>query len=350
MKGDGKTDIVPEKGHLIAGNPAKKLPAIIPINKEKSKMKIKKFEFQSIIFAVPVGVLVFMLLFGTPAIVNAKSSKKGDPFYEKARLIMTKEEKDIYKHLADKETKEEFIEEFWKKRDPTPETEENENMEEFHARIAFANRWFKESSKGRGWDTERGRLLLQLGIPNKREFGQATYTDRAGALTTSKRIPTEIWWYLRYQLTLVFQDSKNMGKYRLTRIPTNLLTSINMAQFSLDLRNKSNITRAFKFNVDYKKDKFLVQIPVKKLSFQEKDEKMRADFNITVYVYRNNRKVDELQLKKSYQWDKDEILNKKKIEFEIPYPVTEKGKYYFDVVIEERASSSKYRDFVKYKS
>jgi GWxTD domain-containing protein len=86
-----------------------------------------------------------------------------DPFFEKARLIMTKQEIEIYKHLPDKKAKDEFVVEFWKKRDPSPETEENENLEEFMERIEYANKWFNEGSKGRGRYTERRRILLKEG-------------------------------------------------------------------------------------------------------------------------------------------------------------------------------------------
>ncbi|UCH95670.1 MAG: GWxTD domain-containing protein, partial [Candidatus Aminicenantes bacterium] len=101
-----------------------------------------------------------------------------DSFFEKARFIMTKQEIEIYKHLPDKAGKEQFIEEFWKKRDPNPETEENESREEFEERITYANKWFKEHSKDRGWDTQRGRILLQLGFPDRREFGELDDTVR----------------------------------------------------------------------------------------------------------------------------------------------------------------------------
>ena len=313
-------------------------------------MKIRKNTILSILSIVLVWGFVFFLLFSAPQTADAKSLKRTDPFFAKARLIMTKEEIDIYTHLPDEAARDEFIEEFWKKRDPTPESEENENRIEFENRIAFANKWFKETAKGEGWDTERGRLLLQLGFPDRRQFGELTNVDKQGRLRSSKRTPTEIWQYItRYRLILVFKDYKGFGRYQLTSIPTNLLTSINEAQFSLDLRNQANIKRAFKFNVDYKTDKLIVQIPVKKISFEEKQGKMGVDFGITVYVYRNSKKIDEIKQEKSLQWDKDEILNMKKIEFEIVYPLSKKGKYYFDTVIEEKGSASKYRDFAKTK-
>jgi len=63
-----------------------------------------------------------------------------ESFFEKTSLIMTDEEIKIYKCIPDKESKEEFIREFWQIRDPDLDTEENENKIEFERRIEYANR------------------------------------------------------------------------------------------------------------------------------------------------------------------------------------------------------------------
>jgi GWxTD domain-containing protein len=270
-----------------------------------------------------------------------------DPFFEKARLIMTKQEKEVYKHLPDKKAKDEFVKEFWKKRDPSPGTEENENLEEFMERIEYANKWFFESSKGRGWDTERGRILLQLGFPEERRWGEKANTDRYGALITSKRIPMEIWSYFRYQLVLVFTDWDDSGKFLLARIPSNFPYALKRAKFSLDLRDQSNLKRAFRFDVSFTENQFEISIPTNKLSFEEKNDTMNIDFDITVYVYKDNKKTDQFNVPKTFSIYKEKLLQMKTIQFNVPYTVSEKGKYYFDVVIEEKSSGTRYRDFTK---
>ena len=88
----------------------------------------------------------------------------------------------------------------------------------------------KRLPKGAGWSTERGRLLLQLGFPDRREFGESPVTYR-GRLLTSKRIPTERWFYFKYNLLLIFRDVSDSGRLSLTRIPPNLLTTIDMTKF-----------------------------------------------------------------------------------------------------------------------
>ena len=168
---------------------------------------------------------------------NTPGETKKDSFYETARFIMTKEENEIYRHLPDNAAREEFIEEFWKKRDPTPGTEENENKEEFEERIRFANKWFKEYSRGRGWDTQRGRILLQLGFPDRREFGDAEDIVRTGlprnqgALITSKPIPMEIWSYYTYGLVLVFADKNDTGRMLLEYVPPTLPYALDHEKF-----------------------------------------------------------------------------------------------------------------------
>jgi GWxTD domain-containing protein len=272
-----------------------------------------------------------------------------DTFFEKARLIMTKQEIEIYKHLPDKKAKEEFITEFWKKRDPNPATEENETREEFMERIEYANKWFFEGSKGRGWDTQRGRILLQLGFPEERRWGEVADTYRSGALITSKRVPMEIWTYIRYQLVLVFVDWDDSGKLLLARVPANFPYALDKAKFSLDLRDQGNLKRAFRFDISFTGNHFEISIPTNKLSFEEINDTMNADFDITVYVYRDNKKTDEFNVPKTFSMDKEKLLQMKTIQFDIPYTVSKKGKYYFDVVIEEKSSGARYRDFARVK-
>jgi len=270
-----------------------------------------------------------------------------DPFFEKARLIMTKQEIEVYKHLPDKEAKQEFIAEFWKKRDPTPGTEENENLEEFMERIEYANKWFHENSKGRGWDTQRGRILLQLGFPDERRWGERANTDRYGALITSKRVPMEIWTYFNYQMVLVFVDWDDSGKLLLAEVPSNFPYALDKARFSLDLRDQRNLKRAFRFDVSFSENQFVFTIPTNKLSFEEKNDTMNADFNITVYVYKDDRKTDEFNVSKTFSMEKEKLLQMKTLQFNVPYTVKEKGKYYFDVVVEEKSSGARYRDFTR---
>ena len=211
-----------------------------------------------------IYTLIFTFL--CTGLISAKRKKK-DPFYksffEKARFIMTKPEIEIYNHLPDNQSKENFIKEFWKKRDPDPNTEENESKIEFEKRIDYANKWFKENRpKGRGWDTERGRIFLQLGMPDRREWGQAPYVDYVQRAVTTKWMPLERWIYYRYSLFLEFIDNQGFGNFVLRRYPATLLSAIDRARFTLNLVEMESLKNAFRFDVYFNQENIIIQIPV----------------------------------------------------------------------------------------
>jgi hypothetical protein len=151
-------------------------------------------------------------------------------------------------------------------------------------------------------------------------------------------------------MVLQFDDRLSKDKLLLYKVPSNLSYAMDQAKFSLNLAKKSDSKRSFKFDADYNKSgQIQVTIPVKKVSFEEKDNLMTADFGVQVYVYKNNRKIDEINMTKTFSMEKDKLLDMKTIEFDVPYSASEKGKYYFDVVIEEKSSETKFRDIVKLK-
>ena len=80
---------------------------------------------------------------------------------EEVVYIITDEEKTSWKRLATDEEREQFIEQFWLRRDPTPDTEENEYREEHYRRIAYSNERFASGIPG--WKTDRGRIYITYG-------------------------------------------------------------------------------------------------------------------------------------------------------------------------------------------
>ena len=82
-------------------------------------------------------ILPALVIAATVLAANALTAAKPklDPesakFYQSARLIMTKEETKIFKHLPDADSRKEFIADFWLKRDPDPDTPDNEFRTEF---------------------------------------------------------------------------------------------------------------------------------------------------------------------------------------------------------------------------
>jgi hypothetical protein len=90
------------------------------------RMKVKNF-YLLIIFVVLADVC--------RTLIDMEKDPFYESFYEKASLIMTKEEIEIYKRLPDRKSREEFKEEFWRIRDPDTSTAENENKTEFESRV-----------------------------------------------------------------------------------------------------------------------------------------------------------------------------------------------------------------------
>ena len=84
---------------------------------------------------------------------------------EDVAYIITDEERKAFKRLSTDDEREKFIEQFWLRRDPTPDTEENEYKEEHYRRIAYANERFASGIPG--WKTDRGRIYIVYGPPDE---------------------------------------------------------------------------------------------------------------------------------------------------------------------------------------
>lgn len=93
--------------------------------------------------------------------------------------------------------------EFWKSKDPTPNTEENEIFNEYYRRVSYANANFSHYVEG--WRSDRGMVFIILGSPNN--------VDRHPFDIESK--PYEVWQYYELNRSFVFVDETGFGDYRL---------------------------------------------------------------------------------------------------------------------------------------
>jgi len=139
--------------------------------------------------------------------------------------IITDEERNAFNGLSTDEERQQFIESFWFRRDPTPDTEENEYREEHYRRIAYANERFASGIPG--WRTDRGRIYIVLGPPDELESHPSggSYQrpqEEGGGQTTT--YPFEKWRY-RYldgvgsDIVIEFVDKTMSGEYRMTMDP-----------------------------------------------------------------------------------------------------------------------------------
>src|SRR5258706_1292789 len=136
--------------------------------------------------------------------------------------IITDEERAAWKGLGTAEEREQFIEMFWRRRDPTPDTEENEYKEEHYRRIAYANEHFPSGIPG--WKTDRGRIYIMYGKADEVESHPSggTYErpmEEGGGSTST--FPFETWRY-RYlegigqEVIIEFVDTCMCGDYHMT--------------------------------------------------------------------------------------------------------------------------------------
>jgi GWxTD domain-containing protein len=141
---------------------------------------------------------------------------------EDVRWIITDEERLAFKQLSNDEERDQFIEQFWLRRDPTPDTVENEFKEEHYARIAYANEHFAAGIPG--WKTDRGRIYIMFGKPDEIDShpsgGSYQRPMEEGGGETST-YPFETWRY-RYledvgqEVEIEFVDTCMCGEYHMT--------------------------------------------------------------------------------------------------------------------------------------
>jgi GWxTD domain-containing protein len=130
-----------------------------------------------------------------------------DTLYGPLVYLMTSDETGIYSSLTI-DGKRNFLRRFWSKRDPTPGTPRNEEQEDYYARIAEANRRYREGGAAEipGWRTDRGRIFIRHGPPS-----EILKRPQAG-----NTLPYEAWKYSRDRaLKYVFMDLTQFGNYAL---------------------------------------------------------------------------------------------------------------------------------------
>jgi len=131
---------------------------------------------------------------------------------KQTQYIIHSEEKEVFLQLSTDRERDIFIETFWKQRDPTPGTPQNEYKDEHIQRFQYANKWFSRGSSKPGWMTDRGRIYIILGEPVSKD----RYPSNIGLY------PCVVWSYygdvslgLPNHFSLVFFQRHGVGEYQL---------------------------------------------------------------------------------------------------------------------------------------
>lgn len=147
--------------------------------------------------------------------------RKLDPvnadFLSKVRYIITRKERKIFLELPQSE-REQFIEEFWERRDPDPDTEENEFKMEYFNRIEKASDLFIGEAKP-GWSTDRGRIYVLFGPPTDR----IRYPMGGDPYSRCR----EVWYYGAFPV--IFIDSTCTGLYSLVTYDLSNIRQLNLS-------------------------------------------------------------------------------------------------------------------------
>ena len=136
--------------------------------------------------------------------------------------IISDEEAKAFKNLSNDEERDAFIEQFWLRRNPNPDSADNEFREEHYRRIAYANEHYAAGKPG--WKTDRGHIYISFGKPDSVDSHPSggSYDrpmDEGGGETST--FPFEVWHY-RYlegvgdNIDIEFVDTCQCGDYHFT--------------------------------------------------------------------------------------------------------------------------------------
>ncbi len=256
-------------------------------------------------------------------------------FLSEVRYIISKKEIKIFKNTPVEERKQ-FIEEFWKERDPSPASEENEFRDEYYRRIEQANHLFREGSSG--WLTDRGRIYILLGEPDRRITYPSGYSFYEP--------PVEIWYYS--QFAILFIDYEHEGLYKLDPSSASITGTINMAQMRLKPKGITRNVRLFDFSLTAQNTgsgqvTLSMEIPYRVINLFQNDKTGTLETQIKLTVRVSNKsgeKVLEKEELHPVSVSKDLLAQLGKnhaIQFTIELPP---GKYSAQVSLENTADRS----------
>src|SRR5258708_27068070 len=163
---------------------------------EMSRMRCSQIAIRTsrgIVFLVLFSLSLSLLLQVPPGAAAQKQKtdkQKLENSYKEwlerdAAYFITKEERSAFLKLTTDDARDQFIQNFWELRNPTPRSAENTFKNDVYERIAYANAHFGAGSGGEGWRTDRGRAYITLGPPQQKEVHY----------NAANLFPIEVWFY-----------------------------------------------------------------------------------------------------------------------------------------------------------
>lgn len=265
--------------------------------------------------------------------LEKKLDSESKEFLKIVRYIITSEEHKIFIKLPLEERKM-FIEEFWKRRDPSSDTDENEFKDTYLNRIEKANELFGVGQAG--FLTDRGMIYILFGPPDDIHQSQI-FMKRMG-------YDQEVWLYSRLinkytNMQINFIDRIGTGNFELVR-SSFIYSIIQEAKlYYVNLASKERFFR-YDFNLKTLEEKgneveLLIQIkvPYKNIWFSLLEDKMETTLSLKIEIsdalknkiweYKQDYFLSFLEKEAEQFIDKNHLI-------EIPTTLT-KGNYFFQV-------------------
>jgi GWxTD domain-containing protein len=292
--------------------------------------------------------LILALLMGTITCMStarANLDPESEAFLSSVRYIITKDEKKDFLNLPPSE-RPAFIEAFWKRRDPDPDTEINEYRDMYYQRIEEANSLFRDGL-GEGWLQDRGRIYILLGPPDTRQQYPRGYN--------MGDFPTEVWMYGFYPIIFVDQDWN--GNFELVKQGAYNLAQIMKSQMAWKPRiSRDKVVFDTRGDIEVLKEgdrqRVRVKIPYRNIWMRAEGENLEttivAEFNI------KNAETEE----KVWETKKEYLISLKESDLEKMYdenylieiPIQlPKGSYTMDVILENKTDAKRIAKSTKFR-
>lgn len=274
-------------------------------------------------------------------------------FLSEVSLIITKQEKKRFLSLTNNKDREIFKEEFWAKRDPAPDTDDNEFKIEYYDRMFYADKYFKEG-KRRGYKTDRGRIYMILGPPSTQRFfpGKMTSANQIGRKPLDS-YPHIIWLYGDFPV--IFVDTTESNSYTLSPISSRQIGMLNIVGIQLTPKvGKEKIPTDFNIKLDRKPGgemTLFLNIAISTISFTPGKDGSSHSTTIEVNLNITDRKTKhEITKKKEFEINlTNSDLKKFGKYYTLKFPfILKKGKYFMEIILRNFTDKKETRKRIKF--
>lgn len=284
-------------------------------------------------------------------------------------LIMTSEERDVFKKLKSPEEKMQFIKIFWARRDAVLRTRANEFKDEFYRRTEHANKNFAEGNTP-GWKTARGQVYIMFGPPSRVDHHSVPQSSRPALLWVYDDLPDRIprnealmfiWRDIKYVLAPPNPDpGDRIGErqaaldsaFRFETIPSLVdqtfvdVAKANIADeekdyeellFSVRSTEKFGIAE-IQFDADVQQKQVRISIPASSAPVYDEGNRTFAELVFTQELRQGNNVVWKNEHTESFTWNVEAFGNLDRINVDLPALQAPSGTYELSVTVQDRIS------------